>query len=131
MKSLLTSCVAVALSFHLTLACTPLLASHQNTARDSAGIRIVYSAEPAIPSPETWFVDPTAEVSIGQTEGPEEYVFPSVTAGTILSDGTIVTAVSARGRTIGIRYFDESGRFLVSTPVEDFPFVAGENCTLG
>jgi len=96
------------------LAAAPHLGFAHTSVRDSAGIRIV-SNEPGLSPPvQVWHLGAEPELTIGAFDGPEEYVFPNITGGTILADGTIVLAISARGRTIGMGSFDRHGEHMVS-----------------
>jgi hypothetical protein len=76
------------------------------TVRDSAGIRIVESADPVWTIP--WRVAAEPTVSIGVQEGDEAYEFMSIVGAQRLGDGRIVVADGTQE----LRFFDEEGRFL-------------------
>ena len=64
-------------------------------------------------SVSTWTVDPSPEVTIGQVDGPEEYLLTWVLDGLLLDDGTIVVRNSTRDL-FELRYYDGSGRYLAT-----------------
>jgi hypothetical protein len=61
----------------------------------------------------TWEVAATPDVSIGEADGPGEYLLSFVRDAVLLSDGTTVIAQFARG-VFELRYFDQSGQYLAS-----------------
>lgn len=60
-----------------------------------------------------WTVDTTPTVSIGEADGPREYLLDSPRELTVLSDGTIVIQNSFRG-VFEIRYYDAHGKYLLT-----------------
>ena len=64
-------------------------------------------------SVSTWTVDPSPEVTIGQVDGPEEYLLTTVREGLLLDDGTIVVRNSIRDL-FELRYYDGSGQYLAT-----------------
>lgn len=79
--------------------------------RDSAGVRIVESAEPVWRAHEGWRIAAEPALEIGEVEGEPHYEFGRVTGGTRLGDGTIVVADEGA---MELRYFDAQGEHLVS-----------------
>ncbi|MCG6988455.1 MAG: hypothetical protein LJF06_09780 [Gemmatimonadetes bacterium] len=61
--------------------------------------------------PARWTVDPTPTVSIGEAQGPPEYLLDSPREVTVLAHGTIVIQNSFRG-VFEIRYYDARGKYL-------------------
>ena len=80
------------------------------TTRDSAGVRIVMSSRPDTTAQARWSVSDTAEVSVGQVEGAEEYLLHRVTDVVRLDDGTLVVA-NAEGTEL--RLFDSAAQHRV------------------
>jgi len=78
---------------------------------DSAGVRVVVNAAVPPDSPHLWRLSTEPLVEIGVADGPAEYQFHQVGTGTLLSDGTVVVA---NGGSQELRYYDASGRHLVS-----------------
>ncbi len=83
------------------------------SARDSAGIRIVENAKPALVGARTWRVDPRALLTIG---GPNplvgvspDYEFSLVMGAARLGDGRYVVAVQGSHH---LRFFDAAGNFV-------------------
>jgi hypothetical protein len=80
--------------------------------RDSAGIAIVESREPAWasePGRQGWRLSPAPEVEIGVENGPVEYQFQDVVGVVRLNDGRLVVA---DGGASEIRLYDPAGRFM-------------------
>jgi len=61
----------------------------------------------------TWRIAASPEVTIGQVDGPEEYLLTTVREGLLLDDGTIVVRNSIRDL-FELRYYDGSGRYLAT-----------------
>jgi hypothetical protein len=79
--------------------------------RDSAGIRIVESARPAVDPDQTWTVDSTL-VSVGAADGPVGQQLDRVTAAVRLSDGTLIIA---NGGSRQLLRYDARGVYLGAT----------------
>jgi hypothetical protein len=79
--------------------------------RDSAGIMIVESSEPAWQPGERWRLSDQPIVTIGAVEGADEYLLVRPWSSVRLADGTIVVA---NGGTQELRWYDASGSFLNS-----------------
>jgi hypothetical protein len=77
--------------------------------RDSAGIAIVETPAPLWSDDAQWTVDPEPVLSIGLTEGDENYLFGEIAGIVRLDDGTIVVA---DGQARLIRYYDAQGGFI-------------------
>lgn len=75
--------------------------------RDSAGIRIVESTEPAWTTP--WRLSSQPILTIGQLEGEPEYEFTRILGALRLGDGRVVIADAT---SMELRFFDNNGRFL-------------------
>lgn len=100
---------ALFLSFLYAVACTdgdPLETGF--SVRDSAGVKIVESAAPALTSEGRWIVAPEPVLEIGTLEGPEEYTFDRIGAVVRVSDRRIL--VSNR-RTNELRFYGLDGVF--------------------
>ncbi len=76
---------------------------------DSAGIRIVENAGPAEGSRLHWVIGPEPDVSIGDIDGEDPYLFRYARDATRMSDGRIVVA---DGSTSELRVFDAAGLYL-------------------
>jgi hypothetical protein len=83
--------------------------SHGAAVRDSAGIRIVESHEPAWGEGEGWVVDSVPEVVIGAVDGAPEYEFGAIRGALRLPDGRIVVGDEMAAE---VRFYDPAGRFL-------------------
>jgi len=79
--------------------------------RDSAGVQVVESFEPAWGPGEAWFVADEPTLSIGVEEGEEPYQLFRIGGAVRLSDGRIVVANSGSSE---LRFFDADGRFLMA-----------------
>ena len=77
--------------------------------RDSAGIRIVESSQPAVAANRMWRLAPQPVLQIGSTDGDSVYEFLRIMGVTRLRDGRI--AVANQG-TNTIRFFDAQGKYL-------------------
>lgn len=77
--------------------------------RDSAGIVIVENTSPAWGEGEGWFLSDEPSLTIGETEGTEEYELYNVISAFRVSGGEIV--VACRG-TNELRFFDSAGSYL-------------------
>jgi hypothetical protein len=77
--------------------------------RDSAGIAIVETPVALWADDAQWTVDPEPVLSIGLTEGDENYLFGEIAGIVRLDDGTIVVA---DGQARLIRYYDAQGVFI-------------------
>ncbi len=74
---------------------------------------------------DEWRIDPTPLLSIGELEGPAEYVLPRVFDATLLSDGVVVVGIFS-SNLFELRYFDADGQYLVSAGrFGDGPFEVG------
>ena len=99
----------VSLLLLLTAACGPEPQQvPTTTTRDSAGVRIVENEAPLLAEDECWTVGPEASVTIGEVDGPPEYILVSPWAAR-LSDGRI--AVLDRGDK-ELRLYSADGRYL-------------------
>ncbi|UCD25203.1 MAG: hypothetical protein JSW51_04575 [Gemmatimonadota bacterium] len=83
------------------------IASH--TVRDSAGIRIVESTDPAWSAEEQWTIADAAFLDIGVVEGAEAYEFQYISGALRLTNGNIVVANSGSDE---LRCFDSSGNHM-------------------
>ena len=77
--------------------------------RDSAGIRIVENASPEEGSRLHWVIGPEPDVTIGDIDGEDPYLFRYAWDATKLSDGRIVVADRS---TSELRVFDAAGVYL-------------------
>jgi hypothetical protein len=93
----------------LASACTRADAPPGARFRDSAGIIIVENPNPLTADSMSWTVDTVPRVRIGQTDGPDEYLFGNVAGAARLGDGRIVVADA---QTSELRFFDSTGAFL-------------------
>ncbi len=73
--------------------------------RDSAGVTIVESIEPAWGEGEGWTLSEEPAVAIGREDGPEEYSLYQVMGAFRLPDGSFVIA---NGGSDELRYYDSS-----------------------
>ncbi len=80
-------------------------------ARDSAGIRIVENAKPQEGSRLDWVIGPEPDVSIGDMDGEDPYLFRYAWDATKLADGRIVVADRS---TSELRVFDVAGTYLAA-----------------
>ncbi len=80
-----------------------------SVARDSAGVAIVESTSPEWKPGDEWRVSATPSVTIGETEGEDEYQLFRVVGARRLADGRIVVANWGSQE---LRFYDESGRYL-------------------
>jgi hypothetical protein len=80
--------------------------------RDSAGITIVESTEPAWGPGRGWRISLEPRLSIGTTEGPEEYQLFRAQTALRMSDGRILVANAG---TYELRFYDARGRFIATT----------------
>ncbi len=80
--------------------------------RDSAGVTIVESSSRAWREGSGWSFSREPFLAIGSAEGSPEYQFFRVEGAAQLPDGRIVVADGGSGE---IRFFDDAGRFLMST----------------
>ncbi len=85
--------------------------------RDSAGVTIVASFEPAWAEGEGWTLSDEPVVTIGMEDGPEEYSLYQVMGALMLPDGSFVIANSGSDE---LRYFDSTGTFLYSVGNDGF-----------
>jgi hypothetical protein len=92
------------------LSCIPERATNSPTVRDSAGVTIV-AYDALRPDPLPWTIGDEPVVEIGAVEGDEAYQLGQVAGVTRLSDGRIVIA---DGGTLGLRFYDATGRHLVT-----------------
>ena len=76
---------------------------------DSAGIRIVENGSPEEGSRLHWVIGPEPDVSIGDIDGEDPYLFRYAWDATMLSDGRIVVADRS---TSELRVFDGAGTYL-------------------
>ena len=92
--------------------CAPIttLPASAQTARDSAGIRIVENAQPAWSASDALTLSAAPSLVIGNRVG-EAYEFSRVAGTARLSDGRIVIA---DGGSLQLRFYDASGSFLNS-----------------
>lgn len=81
------------------------------TVRDSAGVRIVESAEPAWKEGQGWRLSEQPVLQLGVAEGDPAQEFDRITGVARLADGTLVVA---NGGSDELRYFAPDGRFLRS-----------------
>lgn len=79
------------------------------TVRDSAGVSIVESTEPAWSEGQGWTLSAEPTLSIGSLDGPEEYNLYRSMGALRLDDGRIVVA---NGGTNELRFFGPDGEFL-------------------
>jgi hypothetical protein len=77
--------------------------------RDSAGISIVETSQPAWGTERGWTVDAAPFISIGETDGDDPYLFDRIRGTFRRRDGSIVVA---DGGTRELREFDSTGRFV-------------------
>ena len=77
--------------------------------RDSAGIRIVENASPAEGSRLHWVIGPEPDVTIGDIDGEDPYLFRYAWDATRMSDGRIVVVDRS---TSELRVFDAAGVYL-------------------
>ena len=82
------------------------------TTRDSAGVVIVESWQPQWQPGQGWRLSAQPLLQIGAAEGRPEYQFHRVEGGARLDDGRILVADAGSG---DIRFYDETGRFLLDT----------------
>jgi hypothetical protein len=80
-----------------------------STVRDSAGIQIVESTAPAWKDGEAWRVEPEPILTIGVSEGPEEYRLFRAFSPLRTSRGEIVVVNSG---SLELRFYDLEGRYL-------------------
>ena len=80
-------------------------------ARDSAGIRVIENARPQEGSRLDWVIGPEPDVSIGDMDGEDPYLFRYAWDATKLSDGRIVVADRS---TSELRVFDAAGTYLAT-----------------
>jgi len=85
--------------------------------RDSGGTRIVENLEGAWGPGEGWNLSEEPVVSIGRTDGPQEYLLHRVQTALLLPDRRILVANSG---TSELRYFDSSGTYLYSVGRDGF-----------
>ncbi len=96
----------------LTVGCAPGDMSTSAAAiADSAGITIVTNTAPAWTAESAWHVADSPTIDIGVVAGDAAYEFFRPLGAVRLSDGRIV--VANRG-TVELRYFDKSGKQLVT-----------------
>lgn len=74
--------------------------------RDSAGVTIVESREPAWPAETGWRLTPAPELEIGVTDGAPEYQFQEIAAIVRLSGGRLAVA---DGGASEVRVYDAAG----------------------
>ena len=87
--------------------CAPQPVEHPiSTVRDSAGIRIVENAPPAV-SNEVWSVDTVPVLRIGQVNGMPEHQLYRVGPLARLSDGTVVVALVSE-----LRFYAADGTWM-------------------
>ena len=82
------------------------------TVRDSAGVSIVENTEPAWGEGEKWSVTPEPLLSIGEVDGPDEYILYHALNPIRLPDGTIVVGNNGSQE---LRFYDGEGRFITRT----------------
>ena len=80
--------------------------------RDSAGVEIVESAEPAWDEGEAWTLSEDPLLSIGMVEGPDEYMLYHSVGAIRLSDGRIALG---NGGSHQLRFYSADGTFLSAT----------------
>ena len=80
-------------------------------ARDSAGVRVIENARPEEGSRLHWVIGPEPDVSIGDVDGEDPYLFGSAQDATRLSDGRIIVADAW---TSELRVFDSTGTYLAT-----------------
>jgi hypothetical protein len=85
------------------------------TVRDSAGVTIVENTEVAWGEGEAWTVTSEPILSIGEVDGPQEYILFRAIAPIRLPDGRIVVGNNG---TMELRFYDAQGRFLLATGAE-------------
>jgi hypothetical protein len=85
--------------------------------RDSAGVKIVESYQPAWAEGEGWRLSQEPIVTIGVEEGPEEYSLYQVAAALRLPDGRIVIHNNGSDQ---LRYYDSTGTHLYSVGRDGF-----------
>lgn len=83
-----------------------------HTVRDSAGVTIVESHEPAWDEGEAWILRPRPELEIGEAMGDPRQQLSRVTGLAGLSTGGVVLALGSGAAEL--RWYDESGRFVRS-----------------
>jgi hypothetical protein len=105
--------VAVGLIANLTAGCVEAPASNRVVRTDSAGIEVVETRGLAWSAAAPWRLSPEPELSLGQAEGDEDYLFDQITQAVRLSDGRI--GVSDETFRFAIRFFSADGDFLKST----------------
>lgn len=76
--------------------------------RDSAGIAIIESSQPAWGTATPWVVDASPILTIGSADGEEPYLLHGVTGAVRLDDGSIVVLDLSRE----LRQFDSTGTFM-------------------
>ncbi len=82
------------------------------TVRDSAGVEIVESWEPAWDEGQAWTLTEEPILSIGAIDGPEEYTFYRAGSALRLEDGRILVV---NGGSQEVRFYSPEGRFLHAT----------------
>jgi len=87
------------------------------TSRDSAGVKIIESYEPAWAEGEGWRLSEEPLVTIGSADGPAEYSLYRVRGALLLSDRRLLIVNSG---TDELRYFDSSGTHLYSVGSDGF-----------
>jgi hypothetical protein len=80
--------------------------------RDSAGITVVESTDPAWAPGGGWRISSEPRLSIGRADGPEEYELFRVQTALRMRDGRILVANTG---TYELRFYDARGRFLRTT----------------
>ncbi len=83
-----------------------------SASRDSAGVVIVESWQQQWRAGEGWTLSADPILQIGTADGPPELQFHRVEGAIKLTDGRIVVADAGSGE---IRFYDETGRFLLAT----------------
>lgn len=76
---------------------------------DSAGLTIVHNLEPSWSEGDTWTLSPEPTLSIGEMDGPEEYLLYRTLSPIRLDDGRILLSDGGSQR---LRFYDSTGRFL-------------------
>lgn len=89
-------------------ACDENDANDHVVTRDSSGVMIVESQEPAWREGAGWHLSSQPTLEIGQTDGPPEYQFHRVEGARLLEDGRVVVADAGSGE---IRFYGRDGTF--------------------
>ncbi len=111
-SSIPTFCALLAWTALGGLAFPPAAAGQ--SARDSAGVRIIENATPSLAGARTWRVDPRPVLTIGgpnplASAASPDYEFALVMGAARLADGRYVVAVQGSHH---LRFFDAVGRFV-------------------